>query len=136
MATFFNLEIVTPDKSFFSGEVEMAIIRTSEGDVGLLHAHEPLVTPVSVGSLRIKGTDGKFTEAACAGGFMTVTEDGVTVLTDAAEWTHEIDVNRAKEALERAKERLSGSGKEVDVMRAKMALSRAMNRVRISGSDQ
>lgn len=135
MATFFNLEIVTPDKSFFSGEVEMAIIRTSEGDVGILYAHEPLVTPVSVGSLRIKGTDGKFTEAACAGGFMTVTEDGVVLLVDAAEWAHEIDLNRAKESLERAQGRLAGSGKEIDVMRAKTSLSRAMNRVKISGSD-
>lgn len=135
MASFFNLEIVTPDKSFFSGEVEMAIIRTSEGDVGVLKAHEPLVAPVSVGSLRIKGTDGKFTEAACAGGFMTVTEDGVTVLTDAAEWAHEIDATRAKEALERAQGRLSGSEKEIDVLRAKTSLSRAMNRVRISGSE-
>ncbi len=136
MASFFNLEIVTPDKSFFSGEVEMAIIRTSEGDVGLLKNHEPLVAPVSIGSLRIKGTDGKFTEAACAGGFMTVTEDGVTVLTDAAEWAHEIDVDRAKDALERAKARIAKSAKEVDEARAKASLARAMNRVRISGSDQ
>jgi F-type H+-transporting ATPase subunit epsilon len=135
MASFFNLEIVTPDKSFFSGEVEMAIIRTSEGDVGLLKAHEPLVAPVSVGSLRIKGTDGKFTEAACAGGFMTVTEDGVMVLTDAAEWAHDIDVNRAKEALERAQDRIAKNAKEVDEARAKASLARAMNRVRISGTD-
>ncbi|MGB3367608.1 MAG: ATP synthase F1 subunit epsilon [Acidaminobacteraceae bacterium] len=135
MASFFNLEIVTPDKSFFSGEVEMAIIRTSEGDVGLLKAHEPLVAPVSVGSLRIKGTDGKFTEAACAGGFMTVTEDGVMVLTDAAEWAHEIDVNRAKEALGRAQDRIAKNAKEVDDARAKTSLARAMNRVRISGKD-
>ncbi|BEP30234.1 ATP synthase F1 subunit epsilon [Helicovermis profundi] len=135
MAGNFKLKIVTPSRSFFDGDVEMVIIRVSEGDMGILKDHEPVVSPVAIGPIRIKNVDGKFVEAACAGGFMTVTDEQTTIVTDAAEWAHEIDVERAKEALDRNRNRLDSDDHEVDVVRARTSLNRAMNRLRITGID-
>ena len=125
------LEIVTPDKNFFEGEVEMTIVRTTEGDIGILKDHEPVVAPVSVGAIRVK-IDGEFREAACAGGFLTVDSDKTIVITDAAEWADEIDVNRAKSSADRAAKRLEDDYDELDILRAKVSMERAMNRIRLS----
>lgn len=134
MASPFNLEIVTPDRKFFEGQTEMVIVRTTEGDIGILHDHEPLVAPVSIGKIRIR-KDGAFVTAACAGGFLTVDEDKVVIVTDAAEWAEEIDIERAKEAYKRAKGLLDGNGKETDVAYARGELSKAMNRLHVAGHD-
>lgn len=125
------LEIVTPDKNFFEGEVEMAIVRTTEGDIGILKDHEPIVAPVSVGAIRIK-IDGEFREAACSGGFLTVDSERTIVITDAAEWADEIDVDRAKSSADRAAQRLEENYDELDILRAKVSMERAMNRIRLS----
>jgi F-type H+-transporting ATPase subunit epsilon len=130
MSTYL-LEIVTPDKNFFEGEIEMAIIRTSEGDIGILKDHEPIVAPVSVGAIRIK-IDGKFRDAACTAGFVTTDSERTIVITDAAEWADEIDVNRAKSAADRAAKRLEENYDELDTLRAKVSMERAMNRIRLS----
>ena len=130
MSTYL-LEIVTPDKNFFEGEVEMAIVRTTEGDIGILKDHEPVVAPVSVGAIRVK-INGEFREAACAGGFLTVDSEKTIVITDAAEWADEIDVNRAKSSADRAAKRLEDDYDELDILRAKVSMERAMNRIRLS----
>jgi F-type H+-transporting ATPase subunit epsilon len=132
MASAYPLEIVTPDKNFFEGDVEMVIVRTAEGDVGILNDHEPLVAPVSIGSVRVK-IDGKFKDAACSGGFLCVEEDKTTIVTDCAEWADEIDANRAKAALDRAQKRLEKKDEDLDTLRAKIALNKAINRIRVSG---
>lgn len=131
MMSTYLLEIVTPDKNFFEGEVEMAIVRTTEGDIGILKDHEPVVAPVSVGAIRVK-INGEFREAACAGGFLTVDSEKTIVITDAAEWADEIDVNRAKSSADRAAKRLEDDYDELDILRAKVSMERAMNRIRLS----
>ncbi len=127
----FLLEIVTPEKHFFEDEVEMLIIRTTEGDIGILKDHEPIVTPVAVGELRIKLEGGEEKNAACAGGFLAVEEDKVIVITDSAEWGSEIDLERAQEAERRARERLESKFDDVDFLRAKVSLKKAANRINI-----
>ena len=62
MANVFALEIVTPDKTFYNGNAEMIVVRTTEGDRGILKNHRPLVAGLSIGTLRIK-LDGKFKDA-------------------------------------------------------------------------
>lgn len=133
MSSKFLLEVVTPDRSFFYGEIEMAIVRTTEGDIGIMKNHEPIVAPVSVGSIRIK-EDKEFKNAACSGGFLTVDEEKVIIITDAAEWAEEIDVKRAQEAADRAARRLDERQAELDVLRAKVSMEKAMNRIRVSKS--
>ncbi|MBN2794361.1 MAG: F0F1 ATP synthase subunit epsilon [Clostridia bacterium] len=131
MSSMYKLEIVTPDKSFFDEDVEMTIIRTTEGDIGILKDHEPVVAPVAVGSIKIK-QNGEFKLAACSGGFLTIDDERVIVITDAAEWAEEIDIQRAEESAQRAERRLNEKQGELDVLRAKISLERAMNRIRIS----
>jgi len=131
MKSLYRLEIVTPDRSFFDDDVQMTIVRTTEGDIGILKDHEHVVAPVSVGAIRIK-MDGEFKDAACTGGFLTVDDEKVIIITDAAEWAHEIDVDRAKESADRAARRLEEKQHELDVLRAKISMEKAMNRIRIS----
>lgn len=131
MAASYMLEIVTPDKNFYSGEVDMTIIRTSTGDMGILRDHEPTVAPLKIGTIRIK--DGESIKvAACSSGFVNIDEDHVTIITDAAEWAEEIDVKRAEAAMERAQQRLEGKLQGIDVDRAHVAMTRAMNRVNVA----
>jgi F-type H+-transporting ATPase subunit epsilon len=131
MAATYMLDIVTPDKSFYNGEVDMTIFRTSTGDIGVLRDHEPTVAPLKIGAIKIKIGE-EIKEAACSDGFVNIEEDHVTIITDAAEWAGEIDVERAKAAAERAKARLEGQGQGVDVGRARVSMTRAMNRVNVA----
>ena len=131
MASTFELEIVTPDKSFYDGEVDMVIVRSTEGDIGILKDHEPLVAPVAIGVFKvIIGEEKKI--AACSGGFVNITEEKVTIITDSAEWASEIDADRARASMERASLRIQEAHSETDVDRAKISLVRATNRLRIT----
>lgn len=132
MATNFLLEIVTPDKTFYDGEVDMLVLRTTEGDMAIMYDHEQMVAPVAIGAIRIrKQGEEKFRDAASSGGFVTVTYDKTTIVTDSAEWADEIDLNRAKASLQRAQNRLERRDSELDYARALDSLTRATNRIRI-----
>jgi len=132
MGNKFKLEVVTPDCHFFEGETDMVILRTTEGDIGILYDHEPLVAPLRIGSMRVRQDDKSFKWAACAAGFLTVNDDKVTVVVDSAEWVEEIDMERALEAKARAENRIqSGHEKGIDVIRAKVALEKAINRIKL-----
>lgn len=111
MASFI-LEIVTPDRSFFSGEVDMVIVRGMEGDLAVLKDRAPLVTPLAIGKITIKNGE-KERIAAVAGGYIKVTKEKATIIADAAEWPEEIDVERAKRAKERAEKRLKSRPDEI-----------------------
>jgi len=126
----FMLEIVTPDRKFFEEEVDMVIVRGIEGDLGILRGHAPLVTPLDIGKIRIK-KDGKTRIAAIAGGYIEVGREKTTIIADAAEWPEEIDVERAKEAKQRAEERLKRRD-NIDVARAEIALRKAINRLKVA----
>ncbi|WP_432406994.1 F0F1 ATP synthase subunit epsilon [Wukongibacter sp. M2B1] len=131
MASTFHLEIVTPDRKFYEDEVNMATVRTVEGDIGILRDHVPTVAPLSIGVIKIK-KDGKIIKATCAGGFVSIDEDRATIITDAAEWPEEIDMERAEAAMKRAEERLNEKTMDVDLLRAQIALNKALNRLRVS----
>ncbi len=131
MASSYMLEIVTPDRSFFKGEVEMTVVRSAAGDIGVLKDHEPTVAPLAIGITKIKiGKEMRL--AACTNGFVNIEEGSVTIITDAAEWSNEIDVDRARAAIERAKERLESEKQGIDVERAQISMTRAMNRVKVA----
>jgi F-type H+-transporting ATPase subunit epsilon len=131
MASTFNIEILTPEKKFFSGEVEMIILKTTEGEMGVLAGHTPMVVAVAVGPIRIK-KDNDWLEAVLTEGFMEVKQDKTVILTDTAEWPNEIDINRAKSAKERAEERLQRQLSQVETMRSRVALARALARLKIT----
>ncbi|WP_026895768.1 F0F1 ATP synthase subunit epsilon [Clostridiisalibacter paucivorans] len=130
MASKFKLEIVTPDRKFFEEDVEMLIVRGKEGDLGIMYNHIPLVTELSIGRLKIK-QDNQTKEAAIATGFVKVTAEKTTIVTDAAEWPEEIDVDRAEKAKNRAEKRLQSNDSNIDTLRAEIALKKAINRINL-----
>lgn len=126
------LKVVTPDKLFFEGEIDMLVARTIEGDVGILLNHSPLVTILDIGRLVIKNGDEKKV-AACAGGYIDVRNNNITVVSDACEWEDEIDINRAERAKERASKKLED--KDTDTFKAELALKKAINRINIGNKN-
>lgn len=126
-----HLEIVTPDRLFFSEEVEMVIVRGIEGDLAILKNRSPITTPLKIGKVRIKqGEEEKI--AAVVDGYISVTGNKATIVTEAAEWPDEIDVERAKAAKARAEQILKDKSSDMDIARAELALRRAINRLDIS----
>ncbi|HLR21570.1 MAG TPA: F0F1 ATP synthase subunit epsilon [Tissierellaceae bacterium] len=127
----FNLEIVTPDRKFFDDKVDMVIVRGIDGDLAILKGRAPIATPLRIGKVRVFQDD---TEriGAIVDGYITVLNDKVTIVTDAAEWPDEIDVERAEKAKERAESRLDNKKKDIDIPRAEAALRRAINRLNVS----
>ena len=89
MANQFALEIVTPENIFYNDQVEMVIMRTPKGDRAILKDHIPFVAGLVEGQLRVK-KDGKFKEGKISGGFITVTKEKTTILTEAASWDGEV----------------------------------------------
>ena len=85
MASELAVKIVTPDEIFYEGTAEMIIVRTTQGDRGILKNHRPLVAGLATGTLRIK-LDGKFKDAKVSGGFMNVDKEKTVIVTESAEW--------------------------------------------------
>ena len=133
MATF-NLQIVTPDKLFYNEEVDMLVVRTTEGDVGILKGHTDYVASLDIGIIKIK-KDGVFKEATIAGGFIQVDKEKTTILTEAAEWPIEIDVERAKKAKELAESIINRKLSDREMDMAEVRLKKALNRIRTAQKD-
>ena len=130
METFF-LEVLTPERKFFSGEAEGVIFKTVDGEMGVLAKHAPTVVAVDVGTLKIN-LQGKWIEALVTEGFAEIMPDKVVILTDTAEYPEEIDINRATAAKVRAEEKLQKQLSQMEYMRSKAALARAMARLKIT----
>ena len=130
MATF-HLRVMTVDRCFYDDDVDRIIIRTTQGDVGILPNHVPYIAAVGIGGLTIF-KEGEKRVAAVAGGFVEVSRDQTVVLARTCEWADEIDVHRAREAAERARAaiRQRESSREQDLAQAK--LKKAVNRIRIA----
>lgn len=126
----FSLRIVTPDRIFYEGEVEMVEFNTTEGEIGVLPGHIPLTVIVKPGILRITEAEGEKT-AALHAGFAEILPTGITILAEIIEWPDEIDENRAEKALERAKARIESKDTDTDLARAETALLRAMARIQV-----
>jgi F-type H+-transporting ATPase subunit epsilon len=101
-----RLEIVTPERLIFSGYVDAVIATGTEGELGILPGHAPLMSILPPGELKVK-QDGEETGIAIYGGFLEVRPDRVIVLADAAERVEEIDVAQAGEAKRRAERTLA-----------------------------
>ncbi len=129
MADTFQLEIVTPDRLLVSEAVSEAQIPGSNGYLGILPGHAPLITELAVGEISYK-SGAQSERIAVAWGFAEVLPDKVTVIADTAERASEIDVARAREAKKRAEERLQATATETDFQRAALALQRAENRLK------
>lgn len=131
MASTFSLEIATPERKFYMETVEMVVVQTPQGEMGVLPGHEPLLVAIQIGAIKIK-KNGEWLEAFLNSGFMEVNPDKTVILCDTAEWPSEIDANRAKAAKERAEERLQRQLSKIEYIRSQTAMARAMARLKVS----
>ena len=128
MADAFKLSIITPDRVFYEGDVEMVEFNTVEGEVGIYKRHIPMTVIIKPGILVItEGEEQKI--AALHAGFAEILPDKVTIMAEIIEWPTEIDGDRAEQAKERAMERLNNKTSETDIARAETALQRAIARI-------
>lgn len=125
----FCLQIVTPDGLMYDGEAEKLLVRTVEGDVGILGGHCDYVTPVDTGMTTVT-TDGKVRKAACSGGILIVKNGTVRLVAGTFEWSEDIDVARAVKAKEAAEEKIKKAS-EYEQKAAEIKLKRAIARIRV-----
>ena len=128
MATL-QVELVAVERRLWSGEARMVIARTTEGELGVLPGHAPLLGELAEGGVvTIRVDNGEDVVVAAHGGFLSVTERGVSILAETAEFSTDIDVERAREALRRA----DAAGDDPE---AQAAARRAQSRLRAAGQD-
>ena len=126
------LEIVTPERLAYSETVDSVVLPGSEGELGVLPHHAPLVSILGVGELRIRrgGVEESF---AIAGGFLQVRPDKVVVMAETADMASEIDLEKAQEARKEAERALEEtSGEPADLARARAQLQTALLRIRVA----
>lgn len=137
MAKSFQVMIVTPDKTSYEGTAVSATIPGLAGYMGIWANHAPLVAAVVPGVVLLKKDDeGNEVHFSVGTGFVEVSDNVVNLMTDTCEAAGEIDVDRAKKALERAKGRLQAMEADLDRERARMAASRAEARVKAGQYDK
>ena len=126
-----QVEIVTGERVVFTeSDVDMVIAPGSDGTLGILPHHAPLISTLAVGELRVK--KGSVEESIVVfGGFIEVTPEKVVVLADSAERAEEIDVARAEAARRRAEEAVANRAQTIDLVEAELALRRAALRLQI-----
>lgn len=132
MAGNIRLEIVTPEKYVVDEEVQIAVAPGTLGEFGVLIGHTPFLTTLKTGTVHYKDAGGNERFVFVSSGFAEALPDKVTVLAESAERRRDIDVDRAKAAMERAEVRLKREQDEdVDFLRAKAALERALYRLKL-----
>ena len=126
------LEIVTPERLAYSDTVDAVVLPGSEGELGVLPHHAPLLTMLGVGELRIRksGAEESF---AIVGGFLQVRPDRVVVMAETADMASEIDLEKAQQARREAEQALeSGYTEGADLSAARAALQQALLRIRVA----
>lgn len=128
-----KFQIVTPERTMFSDEIDQVSLMTENGEITILPHHIPLVTKLKPGEVRYK-KQGRESAIAVSGGFGVVRDDGtVAILADNAEHAHEIDLARAEEARARAAKLMEETRNKEDVDYAALAvkLEKELNRLRV-----
>ena len=126
-----NLEIITPDRPSFKGEIISVTVPGVKGRFQVLKNHAPLISIFEVGMIKVVTPDNKSAFYATGGGTIEVLNNNVLILADSLELVENIDVDRAKSAEQRAKERLEKREEGTDLERAENALKKAQNRLNI-----
>ncbi|EQB38188.1 MULTISPECIES: F0F1 ATP synthase subunit epsilon [Virgibacillus] len=126
-----TVSVVTPDGPILEDSFQMVSCKAESGELGILPGHIPLVAPLSISAVRLKG-ENDIERLAVNGGFMEVRPDKVTILAQSAETPSDIDVKRAEAAKTRAEQRLQSKQDNIDYQRAELALQRAINRLHVA----
>lgn len=131
----FKAYILTPEGAIFRETVTGVKMPGSDGSFEVKTGHASIISTLIPGELVVRKTDGETLHFAVSGGLVEVNDNELNLLAEAAEPIEEIDVERAKEAKKRAKERLSNLDKDIDQPRAEKSLARAENRIKLFARD-
>ena len=134
MAGNIKLEVVTPEKAVVDEDAQIVVAPGTLGEFGVLKGHTTFLTTLKVGAVRYTDANGKERFVFVSGGFAEALPNKVTILAESAERRRDIDMERAKSALERAEKRLAEerSRQDLDFVRARAALERAIQRIRLA----
>lgn len=134
MAEKIKLEVVTPKGAVVNEDVDIVSAPGFAGEFGVLANHAPFLSTIKIGTLRYK-KDGSEEELMISGGFCEVSDNKITFLVESAERGHEIDVDRALKAKERAEKRLLTAiehQEKINRVRAEAAMQRALARLKVA----
>lgn len=129
-ASALQVELVAADRLVWSGEATMVIARTTEGDLGILPHHAPLLSVIIEGVVDVTTTEGETWVAAVDAGFLSVANNRVSILSEHAEMSHEIDLEKAREELDRARAAGENDDAAQEAVRRAEARVRAVERAR------
>jgi F-type H+-transporting ATPase subunit epsilon len=135
MAGIFNLQIVTPEREIFNQTVSQVTLPGMAGQFGVLRNHAPLVAALEPGLVQVWDQTDTEIRMAVGGGFFQVSNNQAMILADSAELVQDIDVARAQEAEQRARQRLAGQlepRSELQLQRAEASLKRSQARIRVA----
>jgi len=128
--TGIHVEVVTPDGVRFEGMVDSCTAPGYDGEFQILKDHAGLIGELMIGEIRLE-SEGKTIFLSTSGGFIEVDKNNVNIIAESAELAENIEIERAKNAEERARSRLQETG-DIDIERAKLALARAVNRLKVA----
>ena len=126
----FKLEVLTPRREFYSGDVEAVTIVLEDGEMTLLKDHEPMLAALEIGEMRIKTADG-WKNAFASQGFVEVRPDETLIFLQTCEWPEDIDEARAEETRQRAAEAMRQKLSIIEYKESQAALARSMMRLRV-----
>ena len=128
-----NLQIITPEKIAYEGEIDQVTLPTTDGEITILADHIPLISTMKHGELTIKNGGEEILMAVC-NGFIEVKKNHIIIMTDIAERAEDIDEKRAQEAKKRAEESLKEKDRMSDIAFADVtaALERSLARIKVA----
>ena len=135
MDNLLELEIVSPVKSVFKGMVKSVIAPGVMGEFQVLYNHAAMVSTLQIGIIKLENENGEMIPYCTSGGILEVKNNIISVLADTIECKEDIDVERAKRALERAEKRLAEHAENLDRLRADLSIMRAKNRLRLMSNE-
>lgn len=130
MADPLHVELVSADRVVWSGEATSVIARTTEGDVGILPGHQPMLAVLTEGAVEVQTVESESWVAAVDAGFLSVADDRVSILADEATMSHDIDLEQARRDLEQSQSAGSDDEDAADRLRKAQARIRAAERAR------
>lgn len=131
----FLLEMFTPKKEFFSGQVEAVVCQATDGEIGVLKGHHPMTAVIVPGEMRMK-INGEWKRAFCAEGFLEVRNNKLVVFSHMCEWPEDIDEARANAAIERENEQLRNAESLSEYRQAEIDLQRMMAMLQVRNRNQ
>ncbi|USD37633.1 MULTISPECIES: F0F1 ATP synthase subunit epsilon [Ferrimonas] len=126
-----HLDVVSAEESIFSGRAQYLQVTGTEGELGIMHGHTPLLTAIKPGMVRIKKQDDSEEVIYLSGGILEVQPDNVSVLADVAVRGEDIDVEAAEAAKRAAEEQMATASVDMDYEAAAIELAKAMAQLRV-----